>query len=100
MNYKPSITGLMNQQHEVHRLENLFYKKVNSAYYLPDYGLDWDFFVAQNVEIPVNSFISYLTQRAGRQGLIMLETASSIENFTFTLNTKLLGEEITLLRGV
>jgi hypothetical protein len=97
---KPTLTGLMDQQHEVHRLENLFYKKIKSAYYLQDYGLDWNFFLSRDVEIPINSFVSYLTQRSGRQGLILLETTTQIEDFTFKMRAKLLGEEITLLRGM
>lgn len=97
---KPSVTGLINQQHETHRLENLFHKQVGSAYYLPDYGLDWDFFQTKEVEIPVGSFLSYLNQKAMLQGIVVLDQVFEVNDFTLTIRNRLLSEETTLSRGI
>ena len=96
---KRSLTGLMTNQHEVNRLDNLFFKKIRSAYYLLDYGLDWDFFTNQKVEIPVESFLSYITQRSANQGIIVTNLDAEVSNFTFYLTAKLLAEDVTLIKG-
>lgn len=98
---KQSVTGLMNQQHEVHRLENLFYKAVDSAYYFKNYGLDWSFFADPKIEVSTQSFIDYFTQEATKHGIIMTEVKSSIQDFTLHLRIKLLSEEtIHLSTGI
>lgn len=97
---KRSCTGLMSQQHEVHRLENLYHKKKGSAHYLPDYGLDWDFFQTRDAEIPVGAFLSYFNQKATDQGIVVLEQDYRIEGFELHVRTKLLSEEVTLSKGV
>lgn len=97
---KYSGTGLMNQQPEVHRLENLFYKQQGSAYYLPKYGLDWDFFLNSQSEIPIGSFLSYMNQRAFQQGIVILDEDFAVEDFTLGVRVKLLDEEMTLTRGI
>lgn len=97
---KYSGTGLMNQQPEVHRLENLFYKQQGSAFYLPSYGLDWDFFLNPQADIPAGAFISYLNQKAMAQGIVVLDHEVSLDNFTLNLRTQLLSEQATLSRGI
>lgn len=97
---KSSVTGLMTQQHETHRLENLFYKRVKSAYYLQDYGLDWDYWTNRKVELPVASFISYLSQRATLQSIVVLDMSYQLQDFTLDVTAKLLDEEIVLTGGV
>lgn len=99
MSDKKSLTGLMTQQHEVHRLENLFYKEVGSAYYLPLFGLEWAFFLSERVELPVNSFLSYLTQEATTHGIIITNIESNVSDFALNLNIKLLSEETIYLTG-
>lgn len=94
-----SVTGLINQQHEVQRLENLFYKKVDSAYYLKSYGLEWDFFLSDRAELPINGFLSYLTQEATKHGIVITDLKYSSEDFTFNLLAKLLTEETVYLTG-
>lgn len=97
---KRSCTGLMNQQHEVHRLENLFHKEKGSAHYLPDYGLDWRFFGTRDAEIPVGAFLSYLNQKATDQGIVVLEQGYQIKDFSLHVRTRLLSEETTLSKGI
>lgn len=97
---KRSITGLMTQQHEVHRLENLYHKKKGSAHYLPDYGLDWDLFQTRQAEIPVGAFLSYLNQKATDQGIIVLEQGYEFRDFELYVRTRLLSEEVTLTKGI
>lgn len=97
---KPSVTGLMNQQHEVHRFENLFHKQKGSSHYLPEFGLDWSFFGTRQAEIPVGAFLSYLNQRATDQGIVVLDQGYQFKDFALHVRTKLLSEEVTLSRGV
>ena len=94
---KKSITGLINQQHEVHRLENLFYKVVGSAYYLEDYGLDWGFFNNPKIEISTDSFLNYLVQEASKNGIICTEITSEVKDFTLNVRVKLLSEDVVYL---
>ena len=96
---KRSLTGLMTSQHEVNRLDNLFFKKIRSAYYLLDYGLDWDFFTNQKIEIPLNSFLSYMTQRSANQAIIVTNLDADVKNFSIYLTAKLLAEDVLLIRG-
>ena len=96
---KESVTGLINQDHEVHRLDNLFFKEVGSAYYLQDYGLEWSFFVSERIEVPVNSFLSYMTQQATQNGIIITDINQTFENFTLNLEIQLLTEETVYLTG-
>ena len=95
---KKSVTNLMNQQHEVHRLENLFFKQVESAYYFKNFGIDWNFFNDQNIEISVTSFVNYFTQEAIKHGIVITDIKANIKNFTLSLQIKLLSEEITFLK--
>lgn len=97
---KKSVTGLMNQQHEVHRLENLFHKQRGSSHYLPDFGLDWETFGTRDAEIPVGSFLSYLNQRATDNGIVVLEQGYEIKDFSLYVRTRLLSEETTLSKGI
>ena len=96
---KTSVTGLIDQQHEVHRLDNLFYKEIGSAYYLKDYGLEWRFFNSEKVDLPVNSFLSYLTQEATKHGIVITNIKSKVEDFTLNLRVKLLTEDVVYLSG-
>lgn len=95
---KPSHTGLMNQQHEVHRLENLFYTQEGAAHYLPGWGIDWSVFSSPNMEIPTGAFLSYMNQQAFAQGIAILEVARLPSQFELSLRVKLLSEELTLVR--
>lgn len=97
---KTSLTGLMTQQHEVHRFNNLYHKQKGSAYYLPDFGLDWSFFGTRQAEIPVGAFLSYLNQRATDNGIVVLDQSHEFKNFELHVTTKLLSEEITLTKGI
>lgn len=99
MSNKASVTGLMSQQHEVHRLENLFYKQKQSAYYLPDFGLEWDYFLSPKIEIPSSSFLSYMTQQATQNGIIISNINDTISEFTLNLDVTLLSEETLYLTG-
>lgn len=96
---KKSITGLMNMQHEVRRVDSMFSKNKGSSYYLEDYGLDWTFWSSDRVELPVSSFNSYFTQEATKHGIVVLDINTKIENFALNSRVKLLSEEITLLGG-
>lgn len=97
---KASVTGLMTQQHEVHRLENLFHKKTGSAYYAKDYGLDWAVFDDEQAEIPAGAFLSYLNQKSALQGIVVLNQSFGVKDFTLNITTRLLSEEATLTRGI
>ena len=90
---KPSVSGLMSQSHEVSRFENLFYKTVNTAYYLQDWGLDWPMFLNNNYQIPLNSFLSYLTQEAMKKGIGITSLTGEIIDFTLHLNVVIDGIE-------
>lgn len=96
---KPSLTGLMTFDHEVKRLENLFHKQEGSAYYLKNYGLDWNFFQNQQMDIPIGSLLSYFTQKAMSQGIVILEQSYTLEGFTLNVTNKLLSEEVTFTQG-
>lgn len=99
MSDKKSVTGLMNQAHEVQRLENLFYKKKDSAYFLPDYGLEWDYFLSEKIELPVNSFLSYMTQQATQNGIIITNIDQNVAEFSLNLDVTLLSEQTIFLTG-
>ena len=93
MTEKPSVSGLMSQSHEVNRFENLFFKAVGTAYYNLKWGLDWEFWLSPEYALPINSFVSYLTQDATVRGIIIDEITADIENFTLTLNVTIEGVE-------
>lgn len=97
---KKSVTGLMTMDHEVKRLENLFHKQEGSAYYLKDYGVDWRFFQNQQMDIPVGSLLSYFTQKAMAQGIVILEQNYKIEDFMLKVTSRLLSEEVTFTTGI
>ena len=99
MSDKTSVTGLMGQQHEVHRLENLFYKKKDSAYFLPDFGLEWDYFLSPKIEVSTSSFLSYMTQQATQNGIIITNINQNMAEFTLNLDVTLLSEETLYLTG-
>ena len=86
----------MTYTHEVERFENLFYKTINSAYYQPNAGLDWGFFLTSDYQIPLQSFLSYLIQEAAQYGIIIENITGKIENFTLVLNVVIEGFEFQL----
>ena len=88
---KPSVSGLMSQSHEVSRFENIFKKSVNTAYYNQLWGLDWVLWLNSSFQLPLNSFISYLTQESAKQGIILTEVIAIIEDFTLNLNVTIDG---------
>ena len=92
MQNKPDKTGLINQDHEVHRLENLFYKRVGSAYYLPSYGLKWDEFLSPSFEVPLGSFTSHLTQQCSFHGIVVKDIQQNNQDFAARLRVILLDE--------
>lgn len=96
MSEKPSVSGLMTFTHEVERFENLFYKTINSAYYQPNAGLDWEFFLTADYQISLKSFLSYLVQEAGKYGIIVEDIDAKIENFTLILLVTIEGFELEL----
>ena len=96
MSEKPSVSGLMTFTHEVERFENLFFKTINSAYYQPNAGLDWDFYLTSDYQIPLKSFLSYLVQEAGKYGIIIEDISASIKDFTLTLLVTIEGFEFEL----
>lgn len=93
---KPSVSGLMTETHEVERFENLFMKSIDTAYYDAEWGLDWSFFLTSDYAIPLDSFLSYLTQEAANVGIILEHIAGRIENFTLILNVIIDGFEFQL----
>jgi hypothetical protein len=98
INPKNSFTGLMNEQHETHRLNNLFFKKVDSAYYLPTYGLDWDLWLSQRIEVSTGSWSSYFTQEATLNGIVILDQFAKIEDFSLKVTIQLLSEKVLLIK--
>ena len=90
---KPSVSGLMTQSHEVSRFENLVFKTVGTAYYFDTWGLDWPLFLNNNYQIPLNSFLSYLTQEAMKKGITVTTLTGTIENFTLQINAVIDGVE-------
>ena len=92
---KPSISGLIEWSDEVARFENLFYKIVTSAYYNPDAGLDWNFWLGSNFELPLQSFLSYVAQEAAKVGIIVDEINGEIRNFTLEIFVVIDGNEHT-----
>ena len=99
--FKRSTTGLMDKDHEVRRLENLFFKAKGSAYYFNRFGIDWDLFLSERVEISIASFLNYFTQEATKQGIVITDVSAKVENFTLILKATLLSEKIIYLkRGV
>lgn len=96
---KESVSGLMSQSHEISRFENLFMKAINTAYYNEKWGLDWLFFMNSTFEIPLNSFVSYLTQEAIKHGIVVDSIEARIENFTLKLNVTIESLEYEINRA-
>lgn len=96
---KYSVSGLMKQTHEISRFENLFFKQVGSAYYNQDWGLDWEFFLNTPYEIPLESFVSYMTQESARRGIIITDVNAEIRNFTLQMAVEIEGLKFSLERG-
>lgn len=97
---KTSVTGLINMQHEVKRLENLFHKNEESAYYLPGYGLDWRFMQSPQFDVPVGALLSHLNQKASENGIVILDSTAELKDFTLNIVARLLAEDVTFARGV
>lgn len=97
---RQSVTGLINQQHEVHRLENLFYTQSENIYYQPTWGLNWKFFNNEQMEIPSGAVLSHINQKAMRHGIVVLDIDATVEDFTLKTVVKLLDETVTLNTGV
>lgn len=97
---KPSVSGLMNQHHEISRFENLFFKKINTAYYNPKWGLDWDLFLSNRFDVSLGSFLSYVRQEAGKQGIVITEISAEIVNFTLELTVTIDGIQYTTNREI
>ena len=100
MSEKPSVSGLMSQSHEVSRFENLFFKTINTAYYNTDWGLDWEFWLEPEHNLPLNSFVSYLVQDATQHGIIIDDISATIENFTLTMTVTIKGFTFTTGTGL
>jgi hypothetical protein len=96
---KPSVTGLMTFQHETKRVDNLFFKKKGSAYYLPEFGIDWDLWNSPRVEYSIDSFSANFTQEATRQGIVVVDVVSDIADFSLNVRVQLLSENVTLNGG-
>lgn len=97
---KTSVTGLITLQHEVKRLENLFHKTEESAYYLPGYGLDWDLLQSPQFDAPIGALLSHLNQKATEHGIVMLDASSELKDFTLNITAHLLAEDATLSRSI
>ena len=97
---KPSVSGLMSNDHEINRFENLFYKPVKSAYYFKEWGLDWSLFLSQGFDVPLTSFLSYVRQEATKQGIIIESINGTISDFTLTTTVKINGIEQDINRGL
>lgn len=95
---KKSVTGLITMQHEVKRLENLFHKIEESAYYLPGYGLDWKFMQSPQFDVPVGALLSHLNQKASENGIVILDSSSELKDFTLNITAHLLSEAATFSR--
>ena len=95
---KPSHTGLMTSQHEVNRLDNIFFKKTLSAFYLDEYGLDWDLFESPKITVSIPSFVNYITRQATNQGITILSLEQAFGEFQLNLKATLMSEETTYLR--
>lgn len=91
MREKPSVSGLMNFTHEVERFENLFYKIVQSAYYNQEFGLDWRFWVESPFELPLKSFLSYVTQESSKLGIVLDSIEGNVRDFTLTIRVVIGG---------
>lgn len=100
MNSKPSVSGLMSNDHEINRFENLFYKPVKSAYYFQEWGLDWSLFLSQGFTAPLSSFFSYVRQEATKQGIIIESINGDISNFTLNMTVKINDIEHDMNRGI
>lgn len=93
-NEKPSVSGLMDQSHEVSRFENLVMKSIDTAYYNPSWGLDWEFWLNDNNDYPLSSLASYVTQESMLKGIVVQDINLSIADFT--LQYRVIIEGITL----
>lgn len=96
---KPSVSGLMTQHHEVSRFENLFMKAIETAYYNEKWGLDWVFFLNSEYQIPINAFVSYLTQEAVKHGIVIENIDAKIKDFTLTMVVTIEGLTYEFNRG-
>ena len=91
-NDKPSLSGWIEEEHEVERFYNLCKVQVESRQYFPEFGLDWDFFMSPQMTFSVGSFVSYMTQQAGKQGICALDIKAKIDDkHTLKINAKLQG---------
>lgn len=97
---KPSVSSLMSQAHEVSRFENLFFKTLESAYYNNEWGLDWLSWLSTNYELPLASFLSYITQESAKKGIIVSSITGKIEDFTLKLNVTVDGIDYQIEREV
>ena len=99
-NEKPSVSGLMGMSHEVERFENLFYSTVNSHYYLSTWGLDWEFWLSQDYDLSVDSFLSYLSQEAAKRGIQIQEIKGEVIDFTLEITVTINGIIYNTIRGI
>jgi len=97
---KPSVSGLMNQSHEINRFENLFFKQLGTAYYNQSWGLDWRLWLDTKYELSLGSFFSYVTQEAMKKGIVVTNIDGGIKEFTLQTKVKIEGLSFDISRGI
>lgn len=77
---KESITGYLDRTNDAGKLENLIFVQEKSLYYLPNFGIDREFFVESKYPIESDSFISYIRQKSLVNGIVTSDIDIKVED--------------------
>ena len=77
---------------DVNKAKNILEVQLGSLTYLPDFGIDLEYFLVEDTEFQNESFKSYLVQSLVNSGINVVEslavTEDFFENFNFTVSSQ------------
>ncbi len=95
---RPSITRLFDQEREVTRFENLLFKRINTATFCAEWGLEWKAFDNDSFTVPVSSLLSNIQQESAARSIMIDSISADIKDFTLFISVKIKGIEYSMNR--
>ena len=73
---------------------NLLNTQIYSKTYIPDFGIDTDFFTTNSISFQNETFTSYLKQEGIKQSILVTEVTLKQEEFKLIVQTKVESETV------
>lgn len=98
--FDPNKNDFTFPEGEVSRAQNLFDVQIGTLYFLPEWGIDLDYFLNPDFKVQSQSFEAYLLQRLGAWEFNVINMKKQTKEFTQNLEfTFGKTPEKTMMRG-